>query len=134
MSSINEEWLNTLRLNQLNIPENDQKKRKIAIRQGLIQINKMPLKQLQCLLNENKYQPKYIDKWNPCLNTDINWKNRWKYSLEIPVSKEEKQIHWKIMHNTIFTEYRLSLIDRSDGKCHFCKTEMEYITHLLCSY
>ena len=26
-SSINEEWLNTLRLNQLNNPENDQKKR-----------------------------------------------------------------------------------------------------------
>ena len=63
-SSINEEWLNTLRLNQLHIPEKDQNKRKIAIRQGLIQINKMPLKQLQCLLNENKYQPKYIDKWN----------------------------------------------------------------------
>ena len=129
-SSINEEWLNTLRLNQLHIPEIDQNKRKIAIRQGLIQINKMPLKQLQCLLNENKYQPKYIDKWNTRLNIDINWKNRWKYSLETPVSNKEKQMHWKIIHNAIFTEYRLSLIDRSDGKCHFCKTEIEYLTHL----
>ena len=39
-------------------------------------------------------------------------------------------MHWKIIHNAIFTEYRLSLIDRSDGKCHFCKTEMENLTHL----
>ena len=129
-SSINGEWLNNLMANQLNNSENDINKRKIAIRQGTIQINKMPLKQLQCLLNENNYQPKYIDKWNTVFNTDINWKTHWKYSSETLLSNKEKQIHWKLIHNAIFTEYRLSLIGRSNGKCHFCKTETEYLTHL----
>ena len=92
----------------------------------------MPLKQLQCLLNKNNSQPKYIDRWNTSFNTDINWKNHWKYSLETPVSNKEKQLHWKIIHNAVFTEYRLNLIGRSDGKCHFCKTEIEYLTHLFC--
>ena len=131
-SSIDEEWLNILRSDQSNISENDQNKRKIAIRKDVKQISKMPLKQLQCLLNENTAQPKYIDKWNTSLNTDINWKKCWKNSLETPLSNKEKQMHWKIIHNAIFTEYRLSLIGRSEGKCHFCKTEIEYLTHLFC--
>ena len=116
--------------NQLNYSENDINKRKIAIRQGTIQINKMPLKQLQCLLNENNYRPKYNDKWNTIFNNDINWKTHWKCSSETLLSNKEKQIHWKLIHKAIFTEYRLSLIGRSDGKCHFCKTETEYLTHL----
>ena len=131
-SSIDEEWLNILRSDQSNISENDQNKRKIAIRKDVKQISKMSLKQLQCLLNENTAQSKYIDKWNTSLNTDINWKKCWKNSLETPLSNKEKQMHWKIIHNAIFTEYRLSLIGRSEGKCHFCKTEIEYLTHLFC--
>ena len=130
-SSINEEWLNVLRINYLNNDaENDLNKRKIAIRQGTIQIHKLPLKQLQCLLNETKYQPKYIDRWNTLFNTEINWTKHWKGSLETLTSNKEKQLQWKIIHNAIFTEYRLSLIGRSNGKCHFCKSETEYLTHL----
>ena len=34
------------------------------------------------------------------------------------------------MHNAIFTEYKLSLMCKSAGKCHFCKVEAEYLTHL----
>ena len=130
-SSINEEWLRVLRTNHLNNNvENDLNKRKIAIRKGTIQISKLPLKQLQCFLNETNYQPRYIDRWNILFNTDIDWTTHWKGSLETPISNKEKQIQWKIIHNAIFTEYRLSLIGRSDGKCHFCKSETEYLTHL----
>ena len=88
------------------------------------------MKQLQCLLNETNHQPKYIDRWNTLFNTEVNWTKHWKGSLETLTSNKEKQLQWKIIHNAIFTEYRLSLIGRSDGKCHFCKSETEYLTHL----
>ena len=92
----------------------------------------MPLKEIQYLLHENNFQPKFIDRWNTVFDAEINWKNHWKCSIETPLSNKEKQLHWKIIHNAIFTEHKLSLIGRSKGKCHFCKTETEYLTHLFC--
>ena len=130
-SSIDKEWLNTLKGNNDNTQVNNLNKRKNAIREGTIQINNMPLKEIQCLLNEN-FQPKCIDRWNTVFDVEINWNNHWKCSFETPLSNKKKQLHWKIIHNAIFTEYKLSLIGRSEGKCHFCKTETEYLTHLFC--
>ena len=51
-------------------------------------------------------------------------------ALTLKKSNKEKQLHWKIIHNAIFTEYKLSLMGKSDGKYHFCKIETEYLTHL----
>ena len=36
----------------------------------------------------------------------------------------------KIIHNAIFTKYKLSLMGKFNGKCHLCKIETEYLTHL----
>ena len=57
----------------------------------------------------------------------------WRTSLEI--RNKEKQFQWKIIHNAIFTEHRLQLMNLSDGLCHFCRLETEDVRHLfaLCS-
>ena len=58
------------------------------------------------------------------IDTTINWRNQWAYLQETPLSNIEKQLHWQIIHNAMFTEYKLSLIGKSNGKCHFCKFDM----------
>ena len=82
----------------------------------------MSLKQIQSILNESDFQPKFIQKWEAIVTDYAKWKTH--------LSNKEKQLYWKKVHNAIFTEYRLSLMGRSDGKCHFCRTKMEYLTHL----
>ena len=79
----------------------------------------MALKQVQCILENDALKSKYQTKWESMFNASINWKNQWKYSLKTPLTNKVKQLHWKIIHNAIFTEYKLSLMGRPDGKCHF---------------
>ena len=59
----------------------------------------------------------------------------WHSSLEIPCSNKERQFQWKIIHNAIFTEHKLQLMNFSNGLCHFCRNETEDVRHLfaLCS-
>ena len=38
---------------------------------------------------------------------------------------KKKQLHWKIIHNAIFTEYKLNVMYRSDGKTRHCQTYLE---------
>ena len=64
------------------------------------------------------------------MKVDKNRKVLWRSSLETLLSNKEKQIYWKIIHNAVFAEYKLSLMGTSDGKCHFCNTQIEYLTHL----
>lgn len=59
-SSINDNWRNILKSNPINIPVTEYAKRKIEIRQTLLQVNKLPLKQIQNIMNESDYKPKYI--------------------------------------------------------------------------
>ena len=58
----------------------------------------------------------------------------WLSVLEITVSNNEKQfqhVQWKVIHNTIFTEHKLYLMNMSDGLWHFCKETTENLTHIL---
>lgn len=129
-TSINNNWLNILKSNQVNTMTTESDKRKIAIRQTPEQINKLSMKQIQNILSESDFKPKYMAKWEDTLAISIDWKQLWQMSLETPLSNKEKQLHWKIIQNAIFTEYKLSLMGRSNGKCHLCKTDTEYLTHL----
>ena len=51
-------------------------------------------------------------------------------TLELPLSNTEKQFKWKVVHNVIFTEHKLFLMNMSNGLCHFCKANTETLTHL----
>ena len=71
-------------------------------------------------------------KWEIVFNQDFNWKMIWRTSIDIPCSNKEKQFQWKIIHNAIFTEHRLQLMNFSDGLGHFCGLEIEDVRHLFC--
>ena len=131
-SSITEGWVTALKSasNQENILKNEYNKIQNVLHLG--RENKMSLKQVQCILKNDAFKSKYQTKWESMFNASINWKNQWKCVLETPLTNKEKQLHWKILHNAIFTKYKLSLMGRSDGKCHFCKIETECLIHLFC--
>ena len=79
-SSIDKEWLNILKGNNDNTQVNTLSKRKNTMHEGTVQINNMPLKEIQYLLNENNFEPKCIDKWNTVFDAVINWNIQWKCS------------------------------------------------------
>lgn len=98
-----------------------------------IQPQKILVKKIQQYFIDYKYQPKCQIKWESTFNEKFNWKNIWKSSMELPCSNKEKQFHWKIIHNALFTEHRLQVMGMSNGKCHFCKNETENVCHLFYS-
>ena len=100
------------------------------LKHELINPRKVTLKQIQNVLNNPPVKPKSEIKWNETFNTDLEWKNIWERSLYLPCSQKEKQFHWRIIHNALFTEHRLHLMGMSDGICHFCKRDTETVSHL----
>ena len=101
-----------------------------------IQPNKLKQKTVHKFLLDESFMPKSQIKWETIFNRDFNWKLIWSASLEIPCSNKAKQFQWKIIHNTIFTEHKLQLMNFSDGLCHFCQDETEDVRHLfvLCPF
>ena len=69
-------------------------------------------------------------KWETFFNQSFHWKQIWISTLELPLSDAEKQFKWKVIHNAIFTEHKLFLMNMSNGLCHFCKANTDTITHL----
>ena len=134
-SSINEKWVNQLEssLNQGESLEKVHDKLQKCLYNDLGKQIKISLKQIQNILKiDMTFKPNYIAKWEAICNINTDWKKQWTYSRETPLSSTstEKQQHWKIKHNAIFTKCKLSLMGKSEGKCHFCKSETEYLTHL----
>ena len=127
-SSIPEQWLKTLQNTQ--VTENNNRKTnttsnlnklKIKLRTNSIEPKKLSLKNIQDILRDTEFTPKYKLKWETKFGDNLSWNNIWQNSLLLPVTNKEKQLHWKIIQNSIFTEYRLNLMGRSGGTCHFCK-------------
>ena len=90
---------------------------------------KLTNKQLQRYLRDVN-RPKCELKWETYFNETFNWRKVWKLSLDLPCSNKEKQFHWKIIHNALFTESKMQLMGMSNGSCHFCKTDSETLHHL----
>ena len=128
-SAIPTDWVEILTAIDQTQLSNSQK-HMINIRRLSLDSTKLKLRYVQNTLTDMSFKPKYKNKWEGILGEQINWKNCWKHAYEVPLTNKEKQLHWKIIHNAIFTEYKLSLMGRSDGKCHFCFDETEYLTHL----
>ena len=97
--------------------------------------DKLKLKTVHNFLLDETYKPKSQIKWETMFNRTFTWKLVWRSSLEIPCSNKERQFQWKIIHNAIFTEHKLQLMNFSNGFCHFCRNETEDVRHLfaLCS-
>ena len=109
---------------------------KIYSNEEQIEPDKLKQKYIHKFLLDETYNPKSQIKWEIMFNQPFNWKMIWRTSLEIPCTNKEKQFQWKIIHNAIFTEHRLQLMNFSDGLCHFCRLETEDVRHLfaLCPF
>ena len=79
---------------------------------------------------DETYKPKCEAKWDALFNQTFNWKSIWESINETLCSNKEKQFQWKIIHNAIFTEHKLQLMNFSNGLSHFCKAHVEDIRHL----
>ena len=79
--------------------------------------------------------PKCISKWQSIFGILTNIKEVF---IKMPICYERKStnLHWNILHNAIFSEKRLQIMNKSDGICKICKTESETLTHLFyeCTY
>ena len=91
---------------------------------------KFKLKLIQNILLDTDFERKYMIKWETLFNEHFQWKQIWTSTLELPLSNTEKQFQWKVVHNAIFTEHKLFLMNMSNGLCHFCKANTETLTHL----
>ena len=92
---------------------------------------KLKLKLIQYILQDTLFERKYQTKWETAFNQSFNWKQIWLINYELPVCNKLKDFQWKIVHNAIFTEHKLLLMNMSDdGFCHFCKSNLETIAHL----
>ena len=57
------------------------------------------------------YKIKFVEE-------DINWEQVWSKLKQIHVSNKIKEFQWKCIHNIIYTEYRLQIMNISNGKCN----------------
>ena len=81
--------------------------------------NYFPLKLIKKQLIDETHKPKCESKWEAIFNQTFDWKSIWESISETLCSTKEKQFQWKIVHNAIFTEHKLQLMNFSNGLCHF---------------
>ena len=97
----------------------------------LVENKHLLLKGIQSVLNTCKnVKPNCETKWNVFFNREFEWNKIWTYNIQNFASRKYNQLNWKILHNVVYTEERLQRMGRSNGKCHFCKTESDTLTHL----
>ena len=97
----------------------------------LIENKEFTLKSIQIALNSsNKVSPNCEMKWDIHFDTHLEWNKIWKKFYFNYASRKSNQLNWKIIHNIVYTEEKLQKMGRSDGKCHFCKTNSETLKHL----
>ena len=54
----------------------------------------------------------------------------WRNLHNCPTASKIKDLQWKCAHNIIYTEFLLSKMGLSNGKCHFCVHHTETLDHL----
>ena len=82
------------------------------------------------MVSKGRSYPKCETKWEAYFNETFNRTNIWKLSLDLPCSNKDKQFHWKVIHNALFTESRLQIMGMSNGICRLCKTDTETLFQL----
>ena len=97
----------------------------IYSKEKYVEPDKIKLKTVHNLFLDETYKPKSQIKWETMFSRTFNWKLVRRSSLEIPCSNKERQVQWKIIHNAIFTEHKLQLMNFSDGLCHFVGTKLK---------
>ena len=130
-NSVPKEWLQILRGEK---PENSvERKLKILEGQMLLfgkNIGKSKNKDLQNILQSNIKSPKCITYWNNIYQKELQWSEIWCNLKNSKCQKKIKDFHWKSLHNVINTNARLKKMNKNDGICRMCETNLEDQKHL----
>ena len=103
---------------------------KLFINEKFIEPSKLSSKLINRHVIDETHKPKCEKKWEALFNQTFSWKSVWQSFNDTLCSNREKQFQWKIIHNAVFTEHKLQLMNLSNGLCNFCKAETEDIRHL----
>ena len=132
--NIPERWVNILRSNdnQIHVKPLLEINNELLLHMNnkIIETNKLSFKLIKNHLLNDALVPKCQSKWEAIYNQNFNWKLIWDSINRTLCSNREKQFQWKLVHNAIFTEHKLQLMNLSNGLCHFCKRDTEDIKHL----
>ena len=74
--------------------------------------------------------PKVQSKWNTEFDKDFDWKVLWRNLHNCPAASKIKDLQLKCAHNVIYTEFLLSKMGLSNGKCHVCDHHTETLDQL----
>ena len=96
-------------------------------------VAKLKVKHIKYILLKGK-TPKVQSKWNTEFDKDFDWKVLWRNHHNCTTASKIKDLQWKCAHNVIYTEFLLSKMGLSDGKCHFCVHHTETLDHLFFHY
>jgi hypothetical protein len=88
------------------------------------------IKQISHIWNQKTGKLKSERKWETLLNMELPWSKIWCHVYDSFSSCKAVQFQWKFLHNVIYTEHKLSLMNLSDGKCCICKSHRETLFHL----
>ena len=74
--------------------------------------------------------PSCIPAWKNIFNKNIDIKTL-QVKNDCIFNKKAVDFHWKVIHRSVYTESRLSKMNRSNGVCKLCHTHIETLCHLL---
>ena len=134
-ANIPESWINILKSNNAQTQTNKycieiNNELKLYMNDKFVEPSKFSLKLINRHVIDNTHKPKCETKWEALFNRTFSWKSIWESFNNTLCSNKEKQFQWKIIHNAVFTEHKLQLMNLSNGLCNFCKSETEDIRHL----
>ena len=75
--------------------------------------------------------PSCVNKWNEILDTELTVEELFKEKRHCIYNRKSYEFHWKTLNRSIFSEMRLKLMKKSNGKCKLCNVEDETICHLI---
>ena len=97
----------------------------------IIDFHKVKQKDLYYILLYPVPTPTCVLKWNEILETDYSIDELFHEKRHFMYNRKMYNFHWKLLHRIIFSEMKLRLMNKSDGKCKICKREKESIKHLI---
>ena len=92
--------------------------------------SKLKSKQLYFQILYPLKPPNCIPSWSNMFNHEIDWSKVCKTMNSSIHGRKQRDLHWKIIHNAVYTESRLHHMNRSNGMCKVCNLHLENISHL----
>lgn len=131
--AIPKNWLAIIKGDHVNIANSEptvkiSEEEKILIRGK--ELKKTQNRDILFFLHMNYSRPRCENYWEGKFNKKIPWKQIWQNLNECKVKNKIRDFQWKSIHNTLNTNARLKLMQKSNGMCPLCNKDQETQSHL----